>query len=383
MNKLYHFFKLSNLFLIILSISCCLFGCGNISYVDDISAEIIEDEQPQKESEVKTIGVYVDATPSMEGYLGWHRNSPNKKYPKPTEQQEKDYKNIVQDTIYYLVLNKINNNISSSYIATVRYYSIDTTLWITALNTLTEAQDYKFYRDSKDKNEDISEDKNRYKMVDEYKENYSSAYVEPSISFAVENAVKEDLAVIITDLYENNKNSNQLINSLKNSAQKKGKDGGVALIGVKSQYAGRVYDIEGGLERDYGIIEEEGEVTEQNIKYRPFYIIVIGNSEKVKAFVEAFKNDMDVENVQMEYTLQCDTEIYGLDYNDYEEYKFSKYQYIYPTKKEVYHNGNFTNRNLVKIDRENIGNIEKLYLYYNISTKTLAIYPLPIPIKFI
>ena len=200
------------------------------------------------------------------------------------------------------------------------------------------------------------------------------AYKEPSISFAIENAVKEDLAIIITDLYENEKNSNHLINSLKYSALKKGKDAGIALIGVKSQYAGRIYDIEGEIEKVYGIAEESEEVTEQCIKYRPFYIIVIGDRKKVEVFSEAFKSDIDIDNVQMEYAFLGDAEIYGLDYKDYEEYKFSNYQYISPTEIDVYHNGNLTEMELVNIDRKKIGSIEKLYLYYNISTKTLASY---------
>lgn len=375
-NKLYQFIKRGSIFFVILLISCCFWGCGykdNLAVID-INVEMAADEPQHKDNEVKTIGVYVDATPSMEGYLGWHRYSLNSDYPASTEQQEKDYKDIVQETIYKLVLNKINNNISGSYNAEVKYYSIDTTLWTTTLNSLLEAQDYKFYRDSEDKNNDISDYKNKYKMVDEYKGKYSSAYEEPSISFAVENAIKEDLAIIITDLYENKKNSNQLINSLKYSAQKKDEDAGVALIGVKSQYAGKVYDIEGGSERDYGVIEKGEEVTAQSVKYRPFYIIVIGNGEKVEAFVEAFKSEMDVENVQMECTLQKDLEVYGLDYDDYEEYKFSRPEHISPTQIEIYHNENFTKRKLVNIDRTKIGSVERLYLYYNISTKTLERY---------
>ncbi len=362
-------FKSYSVFLIILIICGFSSGCGNNDFlsVNDTDIAIATDEPTQKEREINTIGIYVDATPSIEGYLGWHSKSLNKKYPMATEQQEKEYKNLVPLTIYNLTLTKINNIISSSFNAKdVRYYSIDTTLWRADHNILAEAQDYKFYRDSYYKS--------GYEMVDEYKDYYSLEYAGPSISYAIENASKEDLAVIITDLYENKTNSNQVINSLKRSVSQQGEDMGAALIGVKSQYAGRVYDIEGIPDKDYGVIAETEEVTEQSVKFRPFYIILIGSKERIGVFIEQYENNMDIENVQMEYVIFGDSKVYGLDYEDYEAYKFSKYQYISPTDKDVYHKGVLTDIELVKIDRSKIGNDEKLYLYYRISTGTLGEY---------
>ena len=63
---------LSSLLLIV--ISCALSGCetGTVELggIKDDNMEAAEEWYYEETSDVKSVGIYVDATPSMEGYIG-------------------------------------------------------------------------------------------------------------------------------------------------------------------------------------------------------------------------------------------------------------------------------------------------------------------------
>lgn len=365
-----------------LAILCIFFtGCGStdseLIYIRDDRLAVTEKEPEFEEVPVNSIGIYVDATPSMEGYLGWHRESTNKDYPAATETQEEDYNTVIPITVYERCLKQINDIVHSNFVQSdIQYYSADTALWSTQKNVLAEAEEAGFYRNSGYKNKpNVSEDENDYQMVEAYEDKFDLAFSNPSISYAIENAAKEDLAIIITDLYENKSNSEKLIASLKQVKEEKGDGTSIALLGIKSEYAGRVYDIVGMPDQNYGIVDAAETVTAESIKYRPFYVIVIGPQGAVELFVRELYQNIDTSEIQIEKAVFHESRVYGMDYRDFAEFRTSNYLHISESEMDIYGNGDLLEENiLLEAERSQLKENEKLYLFYDISTDTLQGY---------
>lgn len=170
--------KLWQLFTIAAGVCCILAGCMRIGsqpvVVIDNEMKESENEKQMENDEVKSIGVYIDATPSIEGFLGLHKSN-KKSYPKTTKEQEEKYKEIVPVTIYKKSLKQINNILYSNFqTENINFYSVDTTLWKTDKDILSEAEEPQFYIDSIYKAD--------YEMAEGYEEFYSSEYLNPSLS---------------------------------------------------------------------------------------------------------------------------------------------------------------------------------------------------------
>lgn len=366
----------------VLTILCVLLtGCGNtdpeLIYIRDDKLAAVEREPEFEEIQVNSIGIYVDATPSIEGYLGWHKESTNEEYPSATEEQEEDYHTLVPMTVYRRCLKQINDIIHSNFMTDdIRYYSADTTLWSTKRNVLIEAEEAGFYRNSGYKNKiNGNEDENDYQMVEAYKDKFDLAYSNPSISFAIENAAEEDFAIIITDLYENQSNSDKLIASLKRVKAEKGDGTSIALLGIKSEYAGRVYDIVGMPNQNYGTVDATEAVTSESIKYRPFYMIVIGQQGAVELFVNELYQNIDTSEIQIEKAVFNESRVYGIDYQDFEEFRTSNYLYMSESELDIYSNGKMIDKKiLMEAECGQLRDSEKIYLFYDISTDTLQSY---------
>lgn len=367
----------------VLTVLCVsLTGCGNsdqvsvISITDDHLA-VVEKEPEFEKMKVNSIGIYVDATPSIEGYLGWHQKSTNPDYPAATKEQEEDYNTFVPMTVYKRCLKQINDILHSNFMTNdIRYYSADTTLWTTQKNVLIEAEEAGFYRNSGYKNKiNGKEDENDYTMVVAYEDKFDLAYSNPSISFAIENASEEDMAIIITDLYENKSNSDKLIASLKQVKAEKGEGTSIALLGIKSEYAGRVYDIVGMPNQNYGVVDAAETVTAESIKYRPFYLIMIGNQDAVELFVNELYQNIDTSEIQIEKAVFSESRVYGMDYQDFAEFRTSNYLYITESELDIYSNGSMIDKKiLLEAECGQLNDSEKIYLFYDISTNTLKSY---------
>lgn len=345
----------------------CTAGSPYLVYVKDDDMEAAEKKETKSAMDVESVGVYVDATPSIEGFIGWGSYSPTPTYICASGKQEKEYNELVPLTVYRRCLRQINNIISSNFLTEdIRFYCMDTTLWQTENNVLEKAEEHVFYQNSRDKE--------GYIMVDEFADQYDSSYSSPSVSYAIQHSSEEDFAIVITDLCENGNNANELIKQLKRIRTEREDEVSIELLGIKSEFAGRVYDIMGVSNQNYGVVEEEREVTEGDIKFRPFYIILIGGKEQITLFTDELYRNIDVGSIQIEKVLFDDYEMSGLDYRDYMGYEADNFLHMQISDIDIYNEEELTDLKLVDITSKELENQEKIYLFYDISSDNLKDY---------
>lgn len=98
----------------------------------------------------------------------------------------------------------------------------------------------------------------------------------------LDNVIKDtdnrNLSIIITDLFQTNQHYTSLSNALESKCFGNQADRGFAIIGVKSQFKGKIYDVANHAPVEYS--SEDGKVG----TYRPLYMLVIGNDVDVKVF---------------------------------------------------------------------------------------------------
>lgn len=259
----------------------------------------IQDALPENEANagVRTgsVGIYMDVTPSMKGFLA-----------RPD----------AVENYYITCLEEISRIISVDYdSSTAAYYRVDTGVWITNENVLLEAKKAEYYEFSSNS---LSQ-KREYSDVSKGDTNdkIGNIYDIPCLSKAVDHGKSEDLFVLITDFYENTNHTTNdtqvttLINSLKSARSLN--DGKVyGIVGIRSNFAGEIYDAgPNGETAIYGMEEE---------KYRPFYVIVRGYPETVAAFCDELKERLNLpQDVCNSYVFGNDT--FCLNYRNFDGYK--------------------------------------------------------------
>lgn len=285
---------MQSLVIVEILLCCFIMGCSE-KVSDDLSDELIimEDEPEHIKREAKRTGVYVDVTPSMKGFLGMQTDS---------------YKELVDETKYMVCLDEISKIIASKMKKnSITYYRVDTPLWRTNENVLEKAKETGYYINS-------NKDPDKYYEVEGI-EGYDKGYDSLCLTSALQNCIKDDFSIIITDFYENNCKAAEVINMLKENIDLYN-DRTVGIIGIKSEFAGMVYDLSAykdGIE--YGIVEEP--VKEGDIKYRPFYVIVIGYSEMVQGFCRHLQDNMNIGDRDFKYTVFYEDKLYSLDYTNF------------------------------------------------------------------
>lgn len=91
------------------------------------------------------------------------------------------------------------------------------------------------------------------------------------------------VSIIVTDFFQTNQDVDSLLISLKNKCFVKEK--AFAVMGMKSQFNGKIYDIGKNLQ------SMQYCTTEDKASYRPFYFLIIGNEDNVRKFLLAYKNN--------------------------------------------------------------------------------------------
>lgn len=279
--------------------------CGSFTACSDSrDAKTLKDSLSQlpkyvetEEKKIENIGIYVDATPSMQGFLGMRTDA---------------YRNVIHETRYVDCLNEIDNIIASRYDSkSLTYYRVDTPLWETSENVLKEAQNAGYYSNS-----ELYAEAKAYHMIDLIDDD-GSGYDSWCLTNALLNCKDEDLSILITDFYENERATNRVIDALKqNLTLGKTNEKTVGIVGILSEFAGLVYDLLPNGERiEYGIVD--GDVTEDDICYRQFYVIVIGFPDEVQDFCNYLKDNMNMDGECINDTVFYENEIYGLDYADF------------------------------------------------------------------
>ena len=105
-----------------------------------------------------------------------------------------------------------------------------------------------------------------------------------SLQKVVEQSDDKKLNVVITDLFQTNQDIDSLMNALK--AKCFAQNHALAVIGMKSQFNGKIYDV-GKSQASF-----EYATNDDPASYRPFYLMVYGNENDVRAFTEAFTKNL-------------------------------------------------------------------------------------------
>lgn len=288
-------YKKCRIFAVLLLILLVLIGCGHQDGdpVADVSLQDLLERAaaPVSAAGVGTVGVYVDVTTSMRGFLDGSGKT---------------------DTLYSLCLNTLGRQIASNY-ENVTFYRVDTPLWkvIEPEDVLEKARNTSYYK----KSETFPKGKyDRLKEVDGYGNGYDSL----CLTAALEEGTSHDLFILITDLYENsigtNTNANSFISKIQQLTDLN--DGKVfGLIGVKSIFAGPIYDTgPNGTSVYYGV---------DSPSYRPFYILLRGYPEHVQDFCETLGKRLEALDAERgtDYEISAfyEAPFWGLDYTAWKE----------------------------------------------------------------
>ena len=198
------------------ALSMLLAGCSpgmtkNLNLEDSLPVRNIEVSDDG--FTVKSVGVYLDVTPSMDGFLGMG-----------TE----EYEAVVPETRYEICMDEINKILARQYNREqVTYYRVDTPLWKTEENVLKEAREKEYYQNSKN-NEEIYI---KVDWIDEDGEDYDSL----CLTNALLNCKEDDFSVLITDFHENKGTGDEVISALKENVEL-GKT--IGIVGIRSEFAG-------------------------------------------------------------------------------------------------------------------------------------------------
>ena len=118
--------------------------------------------------------------------------------------------------------------------------------------------------------------------------NHVSFYQEKDTSLqkVIEAMSPDKLNIMVTDLFQTNQDIDSLIIAMKKACFADDSKG-IALIGIKSQFNGKIYDIgKNMLSFSYTTNDDVN-------SYRPFYLLVIGKEADVRAFTKAYAKNFN------------------------------------------------------------------------------------------
>lgn len=228
--------KLLMLILFVL-ISTMLYGCSGSSSSNRAVAK--PDVISVNKSEAVDAAVYLDGTFSMAGYV----NYPN-------------------TTVYSDALKNIERTVTGTWKReNIQYIKFGDSLQNLSREQFLQSNNVAFYQEK-----------------------------DTSLQTVVDSMDANKLNILVTDLFQTNQDIDSLIISLKKACFADGSKA-MALIGVKSQFNGKIYDVgKNGLAFTY-TSKEEVET------YRPFYLLVLGKDADVRAFTENYTKHFDDEKL--------------------------------------------------------------------------------------
>lgn len=123
----------------------------------------------------------------------------------------------------------------------------------------------------------------------------------------LDNVIKDTdnakLSIIVTDLFQTNQNYTSLCNALASKCFGDQTDRSLAIIGVKSQFKGKIFDVANHAPVEYSSVDNKPNT------YRPVYLLVVGKDADVKVFAYELQrkfNDVKVSLFTNEYTCNND-----------------------------------------------------------------------------
>lgn len=265
---------------LLLALTGCAAGGSDVPLWDTLA---VEEEAGTAEAPTESVGVYVDTTPSMQGFVTR----------KDGEEGAANY--------YVTCLDEIDKMLALDYDPEdICYYRVDTPLWEVPENALKEAMEASYYVSS-----DSLEGRRGYERA---KSAEGSGYASPCLSAALKEGKAQDLFILITDFYENDAQTSVLLEAIKETALDDGEKV-FGLVGVRAGFRGKIYDSGAdGKTVDYGMDEDA---------YRPFYVIVRGYPETVADFCGRLKERLNAPDGACESSVFYQETFTGLDYRDF------------------------------------------------------------------
>jgi hypothetical protein len=110
-----------------------------------------------------------------------------------------------------------------------------------------------------------------------------------SLQNVVDRIDEKKISIIVTDLFQTDQDVENLLLSIKKKGLAVG-DSAVAILGMKSQFNGKIYDVgKNKVAFDY--------VSTNESNFRPFYFLVFGRDYDVREFILAFRESMKGETL--------------------------------------------------------------------------------------
>lgn len=218
-------------------ISSLLYGCaGDSGSGRNVAAPQVISQQP---SESIDVAVYLDGTFSMGGYV-----------------------NYSSATIYSDGLKGIERTVTGKWKKeTIQYVKFGDSLQNLSREQFLQANNVSFYQEK-----------------------------DTSLQTVVDSMDANKLNILVTDLFQTNQDIDSLIISLKKVCFADSSKA-MALIGVKSQFNGKIYDVGKNLASfTYA-------TTDDVASYRPFYLLVMGKEADVRTFTENYTKNFQDEKV--------------------------------------------------------------------------------------
>lgn len=266
-------------------------GCGRSTTASTVVLPALA-EQGYSETQIiqnmKDIDIYLDTTPSMAGYLGLKYNTYNTGI--ATEVLEK-YDSLVPETVYMKTIYLLDSIVAVGWPdADKNFYRFDVGLGklLTRKDFMDSFSFGSFYNISYYEEHIVKEGKESdiatTEMIAWFGSNNEQGYdySENYLSYVLKELNAEHLSVLITDLYELGDNTGSLYEALASQVIEKGNM--VALIGIQSEFAGKIYDLDRYQNKViYGVDNFVKNQDKSEIKYHPFYILVFGKEDDVMA----------------------------------------------------------------------------------------------------
>lgn len=302
-----------------------MIGCSRSSDTIVIPLETSSKETEnilQEEKLADTVDVYLDTTPSMVGYLGLKENQEAW----ATRAVKEAYGILVPKTNYVVAGLKIDDLIAVHWAGASRnFYRFDV-----ALGKLKNRKDlmdsfmfYNFYNRSyyADKLRTEQLDQGDLEPVVEIKKWFGSnteedyRYTENYLSETITELNPEHLSIVITDLYELGDDTGSLYEAIADAIIQS--DNVVSLIGIQSQFAGTIYDLNDQQAKVvYGVNNFAANPTAEEIRFHPFYVMVFGDEYNVNKFTEKLTEQLKesfAENQIQNMLFSYENQITGFD----------------------------------------------------------------------
>ncbi len=221
--------KRVTMLIMLLLISIALYGCsGNTS---GNSRELAKPQvTAQQKSDSIDAAVYLDGTFSMGGYV-----------------------NYPSTTVYSDGLKNIERTLTATWKQEkIQYVKFGDSLQTLSRDQFLQANSVAFYQEK-----------------------------DTSLQTVVDSMDKNKLNILVTDLFQTNNDIDSLIISLKKACFADSSKA-MALIGVRSQFNGKIYDV-GKSAVSFMYASKDDKAT-----YRPFYLLVLGSEADVRTFTENY-----------------------------------------------------------------------------------------------